>query len=92
MATMEDIQLSQGHLKIFIILGAFPSGNNFSLKRAGKARQKGCSDAKAERYRTPMTSRRFIGHTFSDIYQNSLCICGGTPPTSAVKRNIKTTS
>jgi hypothetical protein len=30
-ATMEDIQLSQGRLKIFIILGAFPSGNNFSL-------------------------------------------------------------
>ena len=33
-ATVEDIRLSQGRLKIFIILGAFPSGNDFNVERA----------------------------------------------------------
>jgi hypothetical protein len=39
MVTMEYIRLSQGHLKVFIILGAFPSGND-SKSNALKARQK----------------------------------------------------
>jgi hypothetical protein len=47
MVTVEDIRLSQGRLKVFIILGAFPSGND-SKSNALKSATKGCSDAKAE--------------------------------------------
>jgi hypothetical protein len=47
MVTVEGIRLSQGRLKIFIILGGgFPSGNDFRTN-ALKGATKGYSDAKA---------------------------------------------
>jgi len=45
-ATVKDIWLSQGRVKISF-LGVFPSGNNFK-SNALKCANKSCSDAKAE--------------------------------------------